>query len=142
VYPEQRATQDLLADRLTRLTDWTGGGVVLERPGLPREDALDEVCSLRREYGYPTSRDDLQLGVSPGHLLDGERSENARNLGRLAGAMLRGHLEGTIASKGGRLVAVVECAVIHFYAREKPLAGKIRELIKELRLQSFGAAEQ
>ena len=141
-YPEDRATEDLLAERLAGLTDWTGGGVVLERPGLPREDALDEVCNLRREYDYPTSRDDLQLGVSPGHLLDGEQPENARNLRRLAGAMLRGHLEGTIASKGGRLVVVVECAVVHFYAREKSLAGKIRELIKELRLQPLGAAEQ
>lgn len=136
VWPEEPSTLARFLVVLATTPDWTAGAVVLNRPGMPREVELDEVCELRREYGYPTSRADLCLGVAPGHLLDDGKDENARNLSRLLASMVGGHLEGVLATKSGRLIAVVGCGTIEIVVRDKGLSGRLRTGIRSLGLDT------
>jgi hypothetical protein len=103
---------------------------------MPQRDALEEVCQLRRAHGYETSHDDLQLGVSPGHLLDDSPVENANTLKLLLTSMLRGHLEGVAATKGGRVIATVGCGIIEISTRDKSVSSRLRNIVAELGLEA------
>lgn len=125
------------ATRLAAMADWRSAAMILERPGLPRMGALEDVCSLRQACGYRTTPTDLQLGVAPGHLLDDSPTENRENVRRLLTAMMSGYLEGTLVTKSGRFAAVVGCGVIEFHSRDKSLSGKLRGILRDLHLTTL-----
>jgi hypothetical protein len=133
-WPEGLAQQRELAARLAEIADWTSGAVVLERPGMPRSSVLAELCAFRQAHGYPTTPSDIQLGTAPGHLLDDDERQNKDSLRQLMGFMMAGYLEGTVANKSGRLVAVFGCGVIDFHVTDKAIAGRVRALVSEMGL--------
>src|SRR5713226_4516607 len=135
VWPEADRGQEQLAACLAEVTSWTAGGIVLERPGMPREQAATDLCSFRQSHGYATSSEDIQLGAAPGHLFDETETANKESVRRLLVLMMSGDLEGTLANKSGRLIAVFGCGVIDFYVRDKSLAGRLRNAIRELGLR-------
>jgi hypothetical protein len=47
---------------------------------------------------------------------------------------MAGHLEGRLVTKDGRFVAVFGCGVIDFHSANKSLSGRLRTLLKDLRL--------
>ena len=131
-WPEQRDGVIRLARRVAALSSWSGGAVVLERPGMPAREGLDKICRLHASYGHPTTYDDIQLGSAPGHVFDEAPRTNRDNVTCLLAAMMLGHLEGRLVSKSGDFVAVFGCGVISFQCRNKSMAGKLRTLLNEL----------
>jgi hypothetical protein len=99
---------------------------------MPRDAALDDVCRLHGEFGYSSAPADVKAG--PGHVFDAEPAANRGTLKHLLVAMMAGHLEGRLVTKDGRFVAVFGCGVIDFHSANKSLSGRLRTLLKDLRL--------
>lgn len=126
-----------LSSRLAALTDWSSGAIVLDRPGMPRKEALEELCSIRETYGHPTWPEDIQLGTAPGHLLDDSEERNKENIIRLLHIMMTGYLEGILTNKNGRVAFAFHCGIIEAYLRDKSVTGIFRTILRELQLKSF-----
>jgi hypothetical protein len=131
-WPEEPSGLSQLAEGLAELSNWSGAALVLSRPGMPREAAVDDVCRIHGEFGYSSRPADVKAG--PGHIFDADPVVNRATLKRLLVAVMSGYLEGRLVTKDGRFVAVFGCGVIDFHSADKGLSGRLRTLFKELRL--------
>lgn len=136
-FPEERHAQEVFASALAGITDWSSGVVVLDRPGMPHEQALVDVCGLHAEYGHQSTPGDIQMGTWPGHLLDDDKAQNSRNVERLLRAMVSGYLEGVVAKKSGRFAIFVDCGRVRLLIGEKSLSGRVREMLRDGKLKAF-----
>lgn len=137
VSPLDSKRRTAFAFRLSEAASWKGGALVLDRPIELRAGKIEELCRLREGYGFPTEPREIQQGEAPGHLLDDDEVENQQNVARLLTIMLTGHLEGTLSTKSGRLVVVIGDGIVEFYCRDKSAGGKLRGLLKDLKLETF-----
>jgi len=118
--------------RLATLSGWRGSALVLERPGLPRDASLAELCALQAQHGVPSTPADIQLGNYPGYLFDDRGPINQALVSRLLRIMMTGLLEGHLVTKDGRFWMTIGCGIVEFRTATKSLTGAVRKLTRDM----------
>ena len=131
-WPTDPSTRSALAASLAALAGWRGGAIILERPGMPRPEALAELCALQAAHGVQSTPGDIQLGTYPGHLFDADPAINQELVRHLLETMMAGHVEGHLVTKDGAFWATVGCGVLEFRVSDKSLSGALREVTRAL----------
>jgi hypothetical protein len=137
VWPGEPVPLRNFTTRLSEISEWRGGAVILDRPGMPRDEGLAWICAFQQAHGVSSTPGDIRLGLYPGHLLDDDPVTNQGHVQGLLQVMMGSFLEGHLATKDGRFIASVCCGIVELRVSDKSLSGRVRGIIQDLELSTI-----